>query len=177
MKKCFKCGKAKPLSAFYAHKRMSDGHLNKCKACTKNDALVHRINNLEIVREYDKERSKLPHRVKARKKIAERWKADPKLKKRRNKLHRLWAEKNSIKRAAHVMTGNAIRDGRLIKKPCEVCGKKKVEAHHDDYLKPFDVRWLCKKHHTEAHVALRDKERPSEGSATQRDQRMPLAVV
>lgn len=40
-----------------------------------------------------------------------------------------------------------IRAGRLIKKPCEVCGILKVEAHHDDYSKPLDVRWLCKKHH------------------------------
>ncbi len=36
-KKCFKCGKTKVLSAFYKHKKMLDGHLNKCKDCTKSD--------------------------------------------------------------------------------------------------------------------------------------------
>lgn len=37
MKKCFKCGVLKELTDFYKHKMMGDGHLNKCKDCTKSD--------------------------------------------------------------------------------------------------------------------------------------------
>lgn len=41
--------------------------------------------------------------------------------------------------------------GKLIPKPCEVCGSLKVEKHHDDYSKPLEVRWFCREH----HLALR----------------------
>jgi hypothetical protein len=37
MKTCFKCQEMKPLCEFYPHKRMKDGHLNKCKTCTRRD--------------------------------------------------------------------------------------------------------------------------------------------
>ena len=48
MKICFKCGIEKPLSDYYKHKQMGDGHLNKCKDCTKKD-----VSNNEVIRKTD----------------------------------------------------------------------------------------------------------------------------
>ena len=67
-------------------------------------------------------------------------------------IKRAWAERNPEKRRAQVAVGNAVRDGRLQKEPCAVCGTEKVQAHHDDYSKPLEVTWLCASHHREAHT-------------------------
>jgi hypothetical protein len=58
---------------------------------------------------------------------------------------------NPDKRASHIAVGNAVRSGKLIKQPCEICGTDKVHAHHDDYSKPLQVRWLCPSHHFVHH--------------------------
>ena len=45
----------------------------------------------------------------------------------------------------------AVRRGNLQRQPCEVCGAPEVHAHHEDYSKPLEVRWLCSAHHLAAH--------------------------
>ena len=65
---------------------------------------------------------------------------------------RRWQESRGPKVVfAHHQVDKAKRSGELVPQPCEKCGKLKVDAHHDDYDKPLDVRWLCRKHHLEHH--------------------------
>ena len=146
-KGCNKCGKVKQITEFYAQPGAKDGRSNACKECTKKQAREHRKRNADYYRQYDRSRANLPHRVEMRKRYAQS-KDGKEAAKRAN---RRYIQRNSTKRAAHVLTGNAIRDGKLEKKPCEVCGSAQVHAHHDDYMKPLEVRWLCPAHHKQWH--------------------------
>ena len=157
MKDCITCRRALPLTSYYRHPQMADGHLNKCKECVIAYQKERRNWNGDAIRQYDRNRDHLPHRVAARKQYAltergkESWLAGRKA----------WAERHKEKRAAHVMVGNAVRDGKLIKQPCEVCGSPYVQAHHDDYAKPLDVRWLCVPCHNAHHSRERELARVS----------------
>lgn len=57
-----------------------------------------------------------------------------------------------LKESVRGLTRNYIKMGILTKGQCEVCGiNENIEAHHDDYTKPLEIRWLCRKHHREFH--------------------------
>ena len=54
---------------------------------------------------------------------------------------------------ANQQVNYEIRMGRLIRpENCSICGiKAKIHAHHEDYSKPLDVKWLCQKCHIKIH--------------------------
>lgn len=70
--------------------------------------------------------------------------------------HPLWKEiklkniRDPFKENCRGKVTNAIRRGKLIRLPCEVCKNPKSEAHHKDYNKPFEIEWLCRIHHRQA---------------------------
>ena len=149
MKVCRECNVEKDLSEFYKHDRMADGHLNKCKSCVKTRVHKHRDANIEKIKAFDKARSTLPHRIQARKEYAQTIAG----KESKRKAMKAYFERFPMIRASHNLVSNAIRDGRMKRQfDCSVCeSKEKIEAHHDDYTKPFDVRWLCEKCHKNWH--------------------------
>lgn len=123
MKRCFKCKVLKSIDEFYKHPRMADGHLGKCKPCACQDVRENRNARWDQYAEFD----------------------------RRRGGGRRKTPLDATKRAAHVAVGNAVKSGRLVRQPCEKCGDVEAQAHHDDYSKPLDVRWLCFTHHREHH--------------------------
>lgn len=59
---------------------------------------------------------------------------------------------------AHDAVRRAIKRGELTRQACERCASTdRVEAHHDDYGKPLDIRWLCDPCHKQEHPVARDE--------------------
>lgn len=81
----------------------------------------------------------------------------------RNAYSRAWRklgrEKpvDPMKARARSLVKMRIRRGKMVRGACEVCGEPNAQAHHPDYRKPLDVRWLCLKHHRE-----HERENPAE---------------
>lgn len=72
-------------------------------------------------------------------------------KEERRKRWTLHRQRHPEKSRARNLLAAAKKRGEIIAQSCEVCGEKKVHAHHYDYNKPLDVMWLCSKHHGEWH--------------------------
>jgi len=136
-KECFKCKAVKPLTEFYKHSEMLDGHVNKCKECNKVDVTTNRNNKLEYFREYDRMRSKRPERIKNALEQTKKWRTE---------------DKRRV--ACHNAVARAIKAGKLVPEPCVRCQSEKSLAHHEDYDKPLDVMWLCQPCHSQRHKEL-----------------------
>jgi hypothetical protein len=146
MKTCFKCNKTKEFTEFYKHNRMAGGYLGKCKECTKKDTRNYYKKTFEARREYEKNR----FQTKERKEAAANY-------------QRKYRAKNKDKYKARGIVNNAIRDGHLIKQPCEICGSKESQSHHDDYNRPLDVHWFYFAHHRSEKHGQINATKPSTG--------------
>jgi hypothetical protein len=129
MKACFKCRALKPLSEFYPHAAMADGHLNKCKECARRDASERRRNMqpADVRREQAARNKSEAGRAGRRRWIATN---------RRRVL--------AVARCARAVA-YAVQTGRVVRgTECARCGAAgPIEAAHRDYSKPLDVEWLC----------------------------------
>lgn len=63
---------------------------------------------------------------------------------------------SAVRAKARWTANNAIRDGMIQRRPCEVCGAPRAQAHHADYSAPLSIRWLCRTCHWEHHRSIGD---------------------
>jgi hypothetical protein len=150
---CFKqiaCGsEPQPLENFYKHPKMADGHLGKCIACTKKEVEERR----KYLEQHDpvwREKERLRQIGKANRQKA-RLRGTEVFRVWQKKAGEKWMRDNPNGKRAHGIVKRAIASGRLTRpNRCQRCGNKHpiIEAHHDDYSKPLDVEWLCKRCHT-----------------------------
>lgn len=101
--------------------------------------------------------------------------ATPRYKERQAKYYRLWYARNGRKRANNYtdiillwakehpkevrvrsIIAYAIRRGKLSKPLlCSICGRGgRINAHHDDYDMPFEIRWVCSSCHKKIHLSI-----------------------
>lgn len=175
-KTCPGCNRSLDVSEFTKNAARDDGLSVKCKACQKDyrvskglqkapgwrrktdDMAAYqkswRKANVEKVRSYEKKKVYDP--------VSEKKKYERKMRRLKgedyvvgapgNRPKRADSELAKKKRTTRGLTKRAIKQGKLVRQPCQVCGVVEVEAHHTDYTKPLDVQWLCKQHHREVHL-------------------------
>jgi hypothetical protein len=126
---CKSCSTEKASTDFYV------GVGSRCKTCHKAAMKIRRLTN-PAVQEYDRDRAKTLER-----------------KQHMNSVSIKWRKEHPEAYKAHNALNNALRDGRIQKQPCGVCGtEKNVHGHHSDYSRPLDVKWLCAKCHHRIHA-------------------------
>lgn len=137
LKKCFKCKFEKPLTEFYRHKKMVDGHLGKCKECTRKESAT-RYNNLKEDPEWI---------TKERKRVRERDRKPYFRDKKKERLKPIKKESNKAYNSKYPEK----RTARILSKSIQVA--EGLHKHHWSYnLKDAkDVIFLTVKDHSKAH--------------------------
>lgn len=143
-RKCAWCKVEKDLEEFYRNKSHSQGRIYQCKPCW----------NAYIAKKQKGRQRKYRTSAEYRKWFREyvrKWNA--RNEEKRYQFSRKWVLANVEKVKAQRAVHRAVKKGILKRKGCEKCGMK-ADAHHPDYSKPLEVRWLCRLHHREEHKLL-----------------------
>lgn len=185
MKRCATCKEEKGKKDFWKSTLYKDGLRCSCIECLKKQNQQYSLKNKEKIDEYHKiyyienKQKVLKYQEEYRESHPEKVKIsqarnyytrneDDLLRKKENgqrfrktEKYKIWSEKYKEKvkekNKCRSILCNAVRDGKIERpKICEICLKeKKIDAHHADYDKPFEVKWVCRKCHHQIHINLR----------------------
>jgi len=165
MRICNRCGQEKPSSEFYSHPKTKDGLHPYCIVCMKKynreyykkhkkridkKVVNWRKENPDKVREWNRQyRERHPEEIRESRRKSQR-KYGRNNKELLTERKREWRKENRDKNRARELLQYAIRKGMIIRPEiCSECGKKKkwIDGHHEDYSKPLEVDWLCRRCH------------------------------
>lgn len=138
-KHCRWCDKDKPIDDFPLHRRMADGHLNKCRDCVLEYERVRRATDPKV-QESERQR----YRDGKRKASILRYRiANP--------------GRDAVSKWASQIVRRAVKRGDIQKATaCERCLRSGValEGAHADYSQPLKVEWLCRTCHRRWDCAI-----------------------
>ena len=144
--------------------RVTSGGISSDSRPSTNHRTCSRCGHAKPLSEFYLQKGKpRPHCKSCHKQYSNRWAEENRDKQReswRKSQRRQYAEHGTLYRLRSRFL-QAMRVGKIVPQPCVVCGQaENVEAHHDDYTKPFDVQWLCVFHHNQLHKDRRAKGLP-----------------
>lgn len=151
----------KSYDEFYKSKKGKNGYAEQCKACRLIKDREYYKKNPEIcLAKHERWRKRNPEKVRANQRAYYHRNKDRILEKLREtrKVNgyattKKYKKNNKEKIECHNYVALAIKFGHLVRpESCEKCKKIcKPQAHHDDYSKPLEVKWLCRKCHGQEH--------------------------
>jgi len=169
---CTGCKVEKSYDEFGKVKKAFDGLNQKCKKCcnerakrcirspeaianSRKTSLEWQKRNREMLNERCKEYyvNNLEHRREYLREYMKDWHKTSKGRVSQKKHSKEFRLSNPEKASAHKKIYRAIKNGKLERPDkCSICEKVcKVQAHHVDYSKPFDIKWLCQACHLYLH--------------------------
>jgi len=145
-RKCKKCGIEKEIQKFLKSKELKSGYRYTCLDCENKRCRLKRAKDPQK----DNARIRELHR--------KRREEDPLYYSKRYLKYKIttkqaitkYEKKNRKIKNCHLKLGRAVKTGKIVKPNiCSACDKinERIEAHHDDYDRPYEVRWLCKRCH------------------------------
>lgn len=114
---------------------MADGHLNVCKSCVKQRVRKRYVDNINSMREKDRQRNKI---------------------RQSNPIYKNTQRKATLK---YRQKTKGIYWSKIYKnRPsnCSICGilTDKLHAHHPSYSQPMQVVWVCVPCHSSIHKGV-----------------------
>lgn len=183
MKRCTTCGIEKEETEFFKKRKNSlEGFCKQCRKQKEKDRIdldpekYREKQRLRSEKRRETEEWKIwrkDYQIRKRDEITKKARIYYDKNEQIREKARIWREKNRenvneslkkhrknnpVKFAAYSIVRKAI-NGKILVRPekCEKCMKYcNAEAHHEDYMKPLDVKWLCHACHRYEHRKVKD---------------------